>query len=84
MHVAFATMGQGKIDAHFGLARAFDIYDITTDQAHLSTPLSFWKPLLKMIRLKPGLKCCATVRWFIAHKLVAQQLPGWYNRTFTP
>ena len=33
MRVAFATMGQGKIDAHFGLARAFAIYDITADKA---------------------------------------------------
>jgi nitrogen fixation protein NifX len=31
MRVAFATMGQDKIDAHFGLAPAFAIYDVSPD-----------------------------------------------------
>lgn len=32
MRVAFATMSQDQIDAHFGLAPAFAIYDITPDE----------------------------------------------------
>ncbi len=31
MRVAFATMGQDKIDAHFGAAPAFAIYDVTPE-----------------------------------------------------
>lgn len=31
MRVAFATMGQDRIDAHFGLAPAFAVYDVTPD-----------------------------------------------------
>lgn len=31
MRVAFATMGQDKIDAHFGVASCFNIYDVTPD-----------------------------------------------------
>lgn len=33
MRVAFATMGQDRIDAHFGLAPAFATYDVTPDHA---------------------------------------------------
>jgi nitrogen fixation protein NifX len=31
MRVAFATMSQDKIDAHFGLATTFSVYDITPE-----------------------------------------------------
>jgi len=31
MRVAFATMGQDRIDAHFGVAPAFAIYDVSPE-----------------------------------------------------
>lgn len=31
MRVAFATMGQDRIDAHFGVAPGFAVYDITPE-----------------------------------------------------
>lgn len=31
MRVAFATRGQDRIDAHFGFAPAFAVYDVTPD-----------------------------------------------------
>lgn len=32
MRVAFATLGQEMIDAHFGLAPAFAVYEVTPDK----------------------------------------------------